>query len=227
MQLRLAFKKTGMIKFISHLDTLRVFTRAIQRAEIPVLWSEGFNPHQKISIAQPLSVGMESEFEVLDLEVEDGYDPDRLKKALNDELPEGLEVLAVTDHFDPVSVFERIRKTAYRFYFPEGFYPPKETLRSVAEKAMEREEILVKRRKKRKKRRIIVEEDIKPHIFSMDWTEEAGATILYAVLRAGGYGNLRPDRFLAGIFADSDIDIDYIQIRRMGSWDGEDREVQL
>ena len=58
MQLRMAFKKTGMIKFISHLDTIRLFNRAIQRAGVPILWSEGFNPHQKLSIAQPLSLSL-------------------------------------------------------------------------------------------------------------------------------------------------------------------------
>ncbi|MDD7363684.1 MAG: TIGR03936 family radical SAM-associated protein [Peptoniphilus sp.] len=227
MQLRLAFKKMGMIKFISHLDTIRVFTRAIQRAEIPVLWSAGFNPHQKLSIAQPLSVGMESEFEVLDLEVEDDYDIGVLKEAINRELPEGLEVTDVTKDFDPTSVFERIRKTEYRLFFPSKFYPEASVLKDVVEEAMKREEILVGRRKKHKKKRIIVQEDIKPGILSMRWAEEEDGVALYAVLQAGGYGNLRPDRFLKGVFETSDIDIDYIQIRRMKSWDGENREVQL
>lgn len=227
MQLRLAFKKKGMIKFISHLDAIRVFTRAIQRADIPVLWSEGFNPHQKLAIAQPLSVGMESEFEVLDLEVEEGCDLKFIKEALNRELPKGLEVLDITKDFDSSSVFERIRKTKYRFFFPDDFYPNMEELKKIVDDAMKREKILVKRRKKQGKRRIIVEEDIKPGIYTMDWNREENGDVLYAILQAGGYGNLRPDRFLMGLFESSDVDVDYVQICRMKSWDGEDIEVQL
>lgn len=227
MELRLAFKKMGMIKFISHLDTLRVFTRAIQRAEIPVLWSEGFNPHQKLSIAQPLSVGMESEFEVMDLEVEDDYPFEELKDALNRELPRGLEIMEVTPDFDKQSVFERIKKTEYRMFFPEEFYPDRNYLETIIDDAMEREEILVKRRKKKGRKRIIVDEDIKPGILSLNWKDEEEGYGLYAILRAGNEGNLRPDRLLAGLFESTDVDVDFIQIRRLRSWDGDDLEVQL
>lgn len=227
MELRLAFKKMGMIKFISHLDTLRVFTRAIQRAEIPVLWSEGFNPHQKLSIAQPLSVGMESEFEVMDLEVEDDYPYEELKEALNRELPKGIEIMEVTPDFDKKSVFDRIRKTEYRLFFPEEFYPERKKLEDIMEEAMKHDEILVKRRKKKGRKRIIVDEDIKPGIYSLDWQDAEEGYGLYAVLRAGSEGNLRPDRLLAGLFETSGVDVDFVQIRRLRSWDGDDFEVQL
>ena len=227
MQLRMAFKKTGMIKFISHLDTIRVFNRAIQRTGVPILWSEGFNPHQKLSIAQPLSVGMESEFEVMDLEVEEGSDPEAIKNTLNEALPKGMEIIEATADFDPTSVFERIAKTQYRFFFPSAYYDGADELKKLAEKAMAKEEILVRRRKKKGKKRIVVEEDIKYGIFSLEWKDEEKGTSLYAVLRAGGNGNLRPDRFLTGLFEAEGVDIDYIQIRRIKSWDGEDHEVRL
>ena len=227
MQLRMAFKKTGMIKFISHLDTIRLFNRAIQRAGVPILWSEGFNPHQKLSIAQPLSVGMESEFEVMDLEVEEGADPEKIKAMLNEALPEGMEIIEATADFDTKSVFERIAKTQYRFFFPRVQYEKADELKKMADDAMEQDEILVRRRKKKGKKRIVVEEDIKDGIFTLDWKEEEGGTSLYAVLRAGGNGNLRPDRFLTGLFEAEGVDIDYIQIRRIKSWDGEDHEVRL
>lgn len=227
MQLRLAFSKKGMIKFISHLDTVRVFTRAIQRAKIPVLWSEGFNPHQKLSIAQPLSVGTESEYEVADLEVEDGTDPEAVKRALNEALPDGIRILAIKDDFDATSVFERIETSRYRLFFPATIYPAIEALEEITERALAREEILVRRRKKKGKKRIFVDEDIKPDIFSIEWKEERGGSALYALLKAGGHGNLRPDRFLAGIFEESGLDTDYVQIRRMMSMDRDGNEVQI
>lgn len=175
MQLRMAFKKTGMIKFISHLDTIRLFNRAIQRAGVPILWSEGFNPHQKLSIAQPLSVGMESEFEVMDMEVEEGANPEKIKAMLNEVLPEGMEIIEATADFDTKSIFERIAKTQYRFFFPRVQYERADELKKMADEAMEQDEILVRRRKKKGKKRIVVEEDIKNGIFSLDWKEEAGA----------------------------------------------------
>ena len=151
MQLRMAFKKTGMIKFISHLDTIRLFNRAIQRAGVPILWSEGFNPHQKLSIAQPLSVGMESEFEVMDLEVEDGADPEKIKAMLNEALPEGMEIIEATADFDPKSVFERIAKTQYRFFFPAAHYGSVDELKKMAEDAMNKRKssFVVERKKAR------------------------------------------------------------------------------
>ena len=95
------------------------------------------------------------------------------------------------------------------------------------EEAMKHDEILVKRRKKKGRKRIIVDEDIKPGIYSLDWQDEEEGYGLYAVLRAGSEGNLRPDRLLAGLFETSGLDVDFVQIRRLRSWDGDDFEVQL
>ena len=59
---RLQFSKEGETKYVSHLDLVRLFTRAFKRAELPLAYSEGFNPHPKMSIGLPLSVGVTSEW---------------------------------------------------------------------------------------------------------------------------------------------------------------------
>ena len=84
---RLEFSKTGRARYLSHLDTMRVFQRALTRTEIPVAYSLGFNPHMKLSIAFPLPLGAESECEIITLKLE--HPVSGFLDKLNDALPEG------------------------------------------------------------------------------------------------------------------------------------------
>lgn len=69
MRIRIKFKKYGAMKFIGHLDMMRYFQKAMRRAEIDICYSEGFSPHQIMSFAAPLGVGITSDGEYLDIEV--------------------------------------------------------------------------------------------------------------------------------------------------------------
>jgi radical SAM-linked protein len=90
--MRLLFEKTGPARLISHLDLMRTLQRAFARAELPLAFSEGFNPHPYLSIARPLSVGVESRYELLDFGLADAVDPDALPACLNCVLPAGVRV---------------------------------------------------------------------------------------------------------------------------------------
>ena len=68
MKLRIKFIKKGQIKFIGHLDVMRYFQKALRRAEVDVAYSSGFSPHQIMSFASPLGVGLESNGEYFDVE---------------------------------------------------------------------------------------------------------------------------------------------------------------
>lgn len=87
------FTKTGGVKFISHLDTLRTLHRALKRAEMPISYSKGFNPHPSISVASPLSLGISSLCEYADLELDEYISEKELIDRLNSALPEGIRVL--------------------------------------------------------------------------------------------------------------------------------------
>ncbi len=89
---RIVFEKTGRLKFISHLDLLRTMQRILARAETPVDYSQGFNPHPLMVFALPLSVGMESVCELLDIRTTRAIDCEKEKDAINGTLPEGLRV---------------------------------------------------------------------------------------------------------------------------------------
>lgn len=92
---RVLFRKTGNLQFISHLDLMRTMTSALVRARIPVYYSEGFNPHPKISFALPLSIGTQSVCEYMDMKLTEPMDGETLLKALNGVLPEELRMLEV------------------------------------------------------------------------------------------------------------------------------------
>ena len=66
---RMKFNKTGSMKFIGHLDVMRYFQKAIRRTEIDVCYSQGFNPHQQLSFASPLGVGLTSDGEYMDIQL--------------------------------------------------------------------------------------------------------------------------------------------------------------
>lgn len=93
-KLRLKFSKLGMGKYISHLDLLRTFTRAISRANLPVKYSQGFNPHQLISFALPLPIGATSESEFVDINFETEIEPNAVMEKLNLNLPPDIKILS-------------------------------------------------------------------------------------------------------------------------------------
>lgn len=95
MKIRIKFAKYGTMKFIGHLDMMRFFQKAIRRADIDIKYSEGFSPHQIMSFAAPLGVGVESVGEYLDIEVNSCTSTDEMKNALNQVMVEGLEILSV------------------------------------------------------------------------------------------------------------------------------------
>ena len=94
--LRALFRKTGSAVYISHLDLMRLFQRAFKRAGLPLTHTQGFNPRPSVSIALPLSVGVESQCELLDFELEtDGFSDEEIRDRLNQALVEGVHVLKV------------------------------------------------------------------------------------------------------------------------------------
>ena len=95
----LTYKRGDSIKYVSHLDFVRVFGRAFRRAELPIAYSEGFNPHPLLTFALPLSVGVESLCEILDFELEDeSLDCRDIMDRLNASLIDGIRVTAVYEN---------------------------------------------------------------------------------------------------------------------------------
>lgn len=92
---RLLFEKTGNSVWISHLDLMRLFQRAFKRAGLPLKHTQGFNPRPSVSIALPLSVGVESVCELLDFDLEADFSPEEIQSRLNAALVDGVRVCSV------------------------------------------------------------------------------------------------------------------------------------
>ncbi|MBO4264734.1 MAG: DUF2344 domain-containing protein [Clostridia bacterium] len=109
--LRIKFSKTGDLKFISHLDMMRTLRRAIARADIPLAYSQGFNPHPKLTLLLPLSLGTESICEYTDIVIcKSDCDKEDIKNRLSCAMPSGIDVLSVKT---PVSEPQKIAYASY------------------------------------------------------------------------------------------------------------------
>lgn len=93
---RLWYKKDGLAIYTSHLDMNRCFTRAVRRAEIPLWYTEGFNPHPYMTFLMPLPLGQVGMREPLDIRIEGEITFGEIKKRLNAVMPEGLEIVDVS-----------------------------------------------------------------------------------------------------------------------------------
>lgn len=94
-RLRIRFSRGEEVKYISHLDLMRFWERALRRAWVPLAYSEGFTPHPRISLAAPLALGVTSEAELMDITVTRWVTPHWFTSAISQQLPAGIKVLGV------------------------------------------------------------------------------------------------------------------------------------
>lgn len=122
LRLRLRFTKKQAMKYLSHLELLNVFTRAVSRGGVPVLFSQGFHPHPRFSFATATSVGVESDAEYMDMWVKSGVTAEEIMNRLNSVLPVGLHILEAYE-IDPKtpSLSVTIEKTRYRITLDESW----------------------------------------------------------------------------------------------------------
>jgi radical SAM-linked protein len=114
-RLRVRFYRGEELKFISHLDIIRLWVRAMRRANIPLEYTEGFSPHPRISLAAPLSVGVTAENELMDISITKVVSPHWFMDTVNRQLPDGLKVLEATPISPTVpSLQSQVRFTQYQ-----------------------------------------------------------------------------------------------------------------
>ena len=95
---RLFYKKKGRMKFISHLDMNRFFTRVLRKSGLPVWYTEGFNPHPYITFAAPLSLGFESDYEIMDFRLtDDEFSLTKAEEILKSVVPEYIEIIKLSE----------------------------------------------------------------------------------------------------------------------------------
>ena len=173
-KLRMKFSKTGRAIYISHLDLMRTMQRAFLRADIPLKYSEGFNPHAQISILLPLSVCVSSICELMDFSLNADIQLESLPAALNAVLPEGIEVLDVYEAGNKVKNLKWLEISG-RFEYDNGFPELSELEAFYAQP-----EIIIKKRTKRGEG----ESDIRPGIRRISFEKADDAVLVKAVISA-------------------------------------------
>lgn len=91
------FTKTGALKYISHLDLMRLLARALRRADLPLKFSEGFSPHPKLSLRRALKLGLESEHEEATVVLKESLSPEVFRERLQRQLPTGVTIRQVAN----------------------------------------------------------------------------------------------------------------------------------
>ncbi len=181
----------GMAKYISHLDLLRCFTRAIMRSGLPVEYSQGFNPHQKITFALPLPVGVTSECEAVDISFEDGKTSDtEIKEKLNACLPPDIRITAVSD------IVCKAADIVCAEYIIKLF-ADREIAENDIKDFFSLDEVIVMKKTKKKIDKPI---NLMDYIRAWEITEKQNDTLsVRLVLDAGGERNLKPDAVVSAL----------------------------
>ncbi len=170
---RLLFEKTGNAVYISHLDLMRLFQRAFKRAGLPLTHTHGFNPRPSVSIALPMSVGVESRCELLDFDLEGERVPcDEILRRLNEVLVEGVRGLQVYEDG------RKIKNLAYLDCEVTMEYDrpiPEDAARQI-EELFHREEVLVEKKSKNG----VTEQNITPMIRHLTVEKGEGQMVIAA-----------------------------------------------
>src|SRR5690606_13764572 len=118
-KLRIRYARRGRLRFSSSRDFARAVERALRRARVPMAFSAGFHPHPKISYAGAAPTGAASEAEYFEISVTERVDPDTVRLALDEALPDGLDIIEVVEA-GPGSLAERLQASEWEIAFPAG-----------------------------------------------------------------------------------------------------------
>ncbi|MGN1147882.1 MAG: TIGR03936 family radical SAM-associated protein [Lachnospiraceae bacterium] len=195
MKIRIKFKKYGNVKFIGHLDVQRFFQKAVRRAGIDVAYSTGFSPHQIMSFAAPLGVGLESNGEYMDMEVNSFTGSADTVARLNAASVEGIEILSARVLPEGAgNAMASVAAAGYTVRFREGREPDFPWKEFLADFYAQDSIPITKETKKS-----TIEMDLKPGIFALKLQEDDS---LYMLLDASSSGNIKPamvlEAYLAG-----------------------------
>ncbi|MBO5033823.1 MAG: DUF2344 domain-containing protein [Lachnospiraceae bacterium] len=202
MKIRVKFSKHGVLKFIGHLDVMRYFQKAIRRAGIDIAYSAGFSPHQIMSFAAPLGVGLESNGEYMDIEVNSLTSSKEFIDALNAQMVDGIQILEARLLPDNAgNAMASVAAAKYTIAFRDGYFPSFLSGQTVASFYAQPEIIVTKKTKKSESTF-----DMKPYIFECSYNE-ASASISMTV-DASSSGNIKPSLVIKALYEMNHAELD-------------------
>lgn len=194
MKLRVKFKKYGPVRFIGHLDVMRFFQKTIRRAGLDVAYTGGYSPHQIMTFAAPLGVGLESNGEYMDIEVNSLTSCSDAVKSLNNASVYGIEITSVKILPDNAgNAMASVAAASYTVRFREG-RTPETDIAAALPGFLKKEKILITKETKKGSREL----DLKPGIYELIWDGSA----FHMLVDASSSGNIKPVQIIEALLAE-------------------------
>ncbi len=200
------------MKFIGHLDMVRYFQKVMRRAGVDIAYSEGFSPHQKMSFAAPLSVGIISKGEYFDIEVHSTESGKVMLEKLNQQNVEGVEILSYKQLPDGAKNAMSIVAGADYFVYFKGL------TKEIVESFYKKDSINILKKTKRSEKIV----DIKPMIYELRQENEGG----FMKVAQGSAANLKPDLVMQALSEFAGITLpEFVQYERLDMYCLQDGEL--
>lgn len=194
-RLRVTYGRTGLVKYVSHLDMMRMWQRAFRRAEIPVAYSEGFIPRPRFSLAAPLPVGVTAEGELMDVFLKRRLSPFYFLRKLGPQLPGGIEVKEAIDvPLEWPSLQSQVQQAEYRVRLESDV--PQTVAQEAVRGFLGKETLPWEHRRDKEVRRY----DLRAHVQDL-WVLEAGKgrAVLGMLLKTDQTGAGRAEQVVAAL----------------------------
>lgn len=190
------------MKFIGHLDMVRYFQKVMRRADVDIAYSEGFSPHQKMSFAAPLSVGITSRGEYFDIEVHSTESSEVMLEKLNKQNVEGVEILSYRQlPEDAKNAMSIVAGADYFVYFEK-------LTKEIVENFYNQSSIEILKKTKRSEKIV----DIKPMIYELRYEDEG----IFMKVAQGSAANLKPDLVMQALSGFAGISLpEFVQYERL------------
>lgn len=216
MRIRVAYAKEDEAKFIGHLDLTKVFERAMRRAEIPMAFSEGFNPHPKISFGSALALGATSLKEYVDIVLAQEMLPVEFMERLQSQLPKGITLLEAQEvPIQAKALMAVLNSACYKVKIPLSLPLGQEKLDAAVEKFLAEESIIYTRYSKSKGRQ---DKNLRPYIRYLSGKVNGEWLDLDMEVVMGNEGSIKPIELVAVLreFGDLPLDVDGTRVHRTG-----------
>lgn len=215
MNIRTKFKRGDEVKYISHLDLMKVFERAIRRSRLPIAYSQGFNPHPGMVFGLPLGVGVTSEAEYADFEItDDNMMPKEFMTRLNEQLPKGLEILAAKPRASKQNIMATISASEYYVVAGVDKACNEKVLKSGIRDFLAQNEIMVEKKTKSGLKNTDIRNMILDLNFELQEADSFNLVKLNMLVSAGSKANLKPDLLAEALFNFLGFDFEIEKIHR-------------
>ena len=206
---RVWFKKMGMSRYVSHLDLMRAMTRAVRRAEGPLWYTEGFNPHPYITFALPLSLGMESLYESMDMRIEGECTNSEIFDMLKGSMPPGIDIVSVDDPvYDPKKI------TWGEFDILFDCDKDSDSLISLIEQMLSADELIVQKLGKKGRHKVLKDINLIEFVEQYKTGKLDNRVKLTVVLPAGSTKNINPSLLADEVQKRFSCDVSYSIVRK-------------